>query len=189
LNLSLGDFMSQFSRRKFILTAGASAVGSVLLNGCLGNPPDYSTANPQAQPVAAIDLSPEQTPETTTVKLGYIPIVESAPFIIAKEKGFFAKYGMTGVELAKQASWGAMRDNTEIGSSGGGVDGGQYQMPMPHLITEGAITKGNQKIPMYVLAQLITQGNGIAVASTFLEYLLNEGKQMVAQIDLELSHS
>ncbi|WP_009631063.1 LysR family transcriptional regulator [Synechocystis sp. PCC 7509] len=27
------------------------------------------------------------------------------------------------------------------------------------------------------------------VASTFLEYLLNEGKQMVAQIDLELSHS
>jgi len=41
---------------------------------------------------------------------------------------------------------------------------GQYQMPMPHLITEGQITKGNQKIPMYV-AQLITHGNGIALAS------------------------
>jgi bicarbonate transport system substrate-binding protein len=72
---------------------------------------------------------------------------------------------MTDVDLAKQASWGSMRDNTEIGSAGGGVDGGQYQMPMPHLITEGLITKGNQKIPMYNLLQLITQGNGIALAN------------------------
>ncbi len=36
---------------------------------------------------------------------------------------------------------------------------------MPHLITEGLITKGNQKIPMYVLCQLITHGNGIAIAN------------------------
>ena len=158
------ELINQFSRRKFLLTAGASAVGAVTLNGCLGNPPD-SSSNTQAQQVSAVNISPEQAPETTKVKLGYIPIVEAAPLIIAQEKGFFAKYGMTGVELAKQASWGSMRDNTEIGSSGGGVDGGQYQMPMPHLITEGIITKGNQKIPMYLLAQLITHGNGIAVAN------------------------
>ncbi len=156
--------MNQFSRRRFLLKAGATAVGSVLLKGCLGNPPDPSGTT-QVQQVSATNISPEQAPETTKVALGYIPIVESAPFIIAKEKGFFAKYGMTDVALSKQASWGSMRDNTEIGSGGGGVDGGQYQMPMPHLITEGRITKGNQKIPMYVLAQLITHGNGIAIAS------------------------
>ena len=163
----MSQFFHQFSRRKFIVTAGASAVGSVLLNGCLGNPPDSSSVSSEAQQVSSVNTSPELTPETTKVKLGYIPIVEAAPFIIAKEKGFFAKYGMTEVELAKQASWGAMRDNTEIGSTGGGVDGGQYQMPMPHLITEGIITKGNQKIPMYLLAQLITHGNGIAVANKY----------------------
>lgn len=158
----MSQFLNQFSRRKFLLTVGASAVGSVFLKGCLGNPPDTTT---QVQQVSAADINPAQAPETPKVKLGYIPIVEAAPLIIAKEKGFFAKYGMTEVELAKQASWGSMRDNTEIGSGGGGVDGGQYQMPMPHLITEGLITKGKQKIPMYVLAQLITQGNGIAVAT------------------------
>lgn len=157
---------SNFSRRRFLLTAGASAAGSILLKGCLGNPPDASnSANTNAQTTPAAKVDPAQAPETPKVKLGYIPIVEAAPLIIAKEKGFFAKYGMTDLELAKQASWGSMRDNTEIGSSGGGVDGGQYQMPMPHLITEGLITKGNQKIPMYNLAQLITQGNGIAIAS------------------------
>lgn len=160
----MNEFSNQFSRRRFLLTAGASAVGSVFLKGCLGNPPDVAS-NTQVQQVAAANISPEQAPETPNVKLGYIPIVEAAPLIIAKEKGFFTKYGMTNVDLAKQASWGSMRDNTEIGSTGGGVDGGQYQMPMPHLITEGLITKGNQKIPMYVLAQLNTQGNGIAIAS------------------------
>ena len=36
---------------------------------------------------------------------------------------------------------------------------------MPYLISEGEITKGNVKIPMYILCQLNTQGNGIAIAS------------------------
>ncbi|MBE9206960.1 ABC transporter substrate-binding protein [Nostoc sp. LEGE 06077] len=163
----MSDFFNQVSRRKFILTAGVSA-SAVFLKGCLGNPPENLTGgNSQAAPTAqsVANISPEQAPETTTVKLGYVPIVEAAPLIIAQEKGFFAKYGMTKVELAKQASWGSARDNVEIGSAGGGIDGGQWQMPMPHLITEGLITKGNQKIPMYVLAQLITHGNGIAIAN------------------------
>ena len=158
------DF-NRISRRKFILTAGASA-GTVLLAGCLGNPPEdlggNAAAPVTAQPVA--NVSPELAPETTAVKLGYVPIVESAPLIIAKEKGFFAKYGMNDVELSKQASWGSARDNVEIGAAGGGIDGGQWQMPMAHLITEGVITKGNKPIPMYLLAQLITHGNGIAIA-------------------------
>ncbi len=163
----MSDFLNQISRRKFIVTAGASA-GAVFLKGCLGNPPEAgntggtNTTN-TAQPVA--NISAEQQPETTKVKLGYIPIVESAPLIIAKEKGFFAKYGMTDVAVSKQASWGSARDNIEIGSAGGGIDGGQWQMPMPHLITEGKITKGNKPIPMYVLCQLITHGNGIAIAN------------------------
>ena len=160
------EFLRNVSRRKFIVTAGVSA-GAVFLKGCLGNPPETTAGNAQpaatAQPAA--NISPEQAPEVTTIQLGYIPIIEAAPLIIAQEKGFFAKYGMTKVELSKQASWGSARDNVEIGSAGGGIDGGQWQMPMPHLITEGIITKGNQKIPMYVLAQLVTHGNGIAIAN------------------------
>lgn len=38
-------------------------------------------------------------------------------------------------------------------------------MPMPHLISEGIITKANRKIPMITLAQLCTHGNGIAIAN------------------------
>lgn len=159
--------MSDLSRRKFLTTAALSAAGAVVLKGCLGNPPETTgtATNVSTATVAPVTLSPEQTPETTTIKLGYIPIVEAAPLIIAKEKGFFAKYGMTDVEISKQANWGAARDNVEIGAAGGGIDGGQWQMPMPYLISEGLITKNNVKVPMYVLAQLNTQGNGVAIAN------------------------
>lgn len=156
---------SRLSRRKFLATAGFSAASTVLLNGCLGNPPNTTVTQSTVANTSA-NLSAAETPETTSVQLGYIPIVESAPLVIALEKGFFAKYGMTNVVVAKQASWGAARDNVVIGSAGGGIDGGQWQMPMPYLITEGRITTGNQKIPMYVLCQLNTHGNGIAIANT-----------------------
>lgn len=157
------DF-SQFTRRKFLTTAGASAAAAVFLKGCTGNPPS-STPTAQTSPTAApaVNMGTGETPEVTTVKLGFLPIFESAPLIIAKEKGFFAKYGLTGAEISKQSNWASARDNIVIGTQGGGIDGGQWQMPMPHLITEGIITNG-RKTPMYVLAQLVTHANGIAVS-------------------------
>lgn len=165
----MSNFSDPVSRRKFLLTAGASAVGSVFLKGCLGNPPEPpGTTTSTTTQIPAVNVNAADAPETTQIKLGYIPIVEASPLIIAQEKGFFAKYGMTDVEVSKQASWGAARDNVEIGSAGGGIDGGQWQMPMPHLISEGLITKGNQKVPMYLLAQLNTHGNGIAIANMHL---------------------
>lgn len=153
-----------FTRRRFIATAGATAASSVLLKGCMGNPPS-DTATTQQSPAAApaVNVAAGDAPEVTTVKLGFFPIVESAPLIIAKEKGFFAKYGLPEVEISKQSNWASARDNIVNGAAAGGIDGGQWQMPMPHLITEGLITNG-RKTPMYVLAQLNTQGNGIAVS-------------------------
>lgn len=157
--------MTEFNfltRRKFLWTASAAA-GAVTLKSCAINPPSPSNLSPKAQ---VLSLSPAELPETTRIKLGYIAIAESAPLIIAQEKGFFARHGMTNVELSKQPSWGAARDNAELGAVNGGIDGGQWQMPMPHLLSEGLITKGNRKIPMVVLAQLCTHGNGVAVANT-----------------------
>lgn len=165
------------SRRKFMTIASAST-GAVLLKGCLGNPPEDTVATTAANTAAipAVNVASGEAPEVATIKLGFIPIVESAPLIIAQEKGFFAKYGMNGVELSKQANWASARDNVVIGAASGGIDGGQWQMPMPHLITEGIITNGT-KLPMYVLAQLNTQGNGIAISNK------NVGKGLGLQIN------
>ena len=126
--------MPSFRRRQFLLTAGV-AVGAALLKGCAINPP---SPNYRDRRICAID-------HCSGERLLY-------------------PSGMPEVKISKQASWGAARDNIEIGSSGGGIDGGQWQMPMPHLLSEGLITKGNRKVPMVVLAQLCTHGNGVAIA-------------------------
>ena len=156
--------MEILSRRCFLQTAAVTAATSILLKSCAGNPPDPTNTGNTSVPTSTSVSGP--APETTKAKLGFIPIFEAAPIIIAQEKGFFAKYGMTEVEVSKQANWGAARDNVEIGSGGGGIDGGQWQMPMPYLINEGLITKNSTKVPMYVLAMLNTQGNGIAIAKS-----------------------
>ncbi|KST65468.1 hypothetical protein BC008_41800 [Mastigocoleus testarum BC008] len=125
--------LSQFSRRRFLTTAAASRVSAVLLKA-YGNPPEPS-GTAATEKVEVADINPEMMPETTKVVLSYIPIVEAAPLVIAKERAFFAKYGMTNVEISKQANWASARDNVTIGSQGKGIDGGKWQMPMPHLIS------------------------------------------------------
>src|SRR3546814_1484282 len=84
-------------------------------------------------------------PEVTGAKLGFIALTDAAPLIIAKELGFFAKYGMPDVQVTKQASWGATRDNLVLGSGGGGIDGAHILTPMPYLLTLGAIGKATPR--------------------------------------------
>ncbi|GAB4137381.1 MAG: CmpA/NrtA family ABC transporter substrate-binding protein [Cyanobacteria bacterium J069] len=160
--------MSHLSRRKFIFTAGVTAGATILANGCSGGSPSADTASPAASaPAAPAPVAAADTPEVTTAKLGFIALTDSAPLIIAKEKGLFAKYGMPDVEVLKQASWAVTRDNLELGSGGGGIDGAHILTPMPYLMSAGTITKGNQKVPMNILARLNVNGQGICLANTY----------------------
>lgn len=162
--------MSNLSRRQFIFTAGAATAATVLVNGCSSGS-STSTSSPAsstaASPAAPSPVGAADTPEVTTAKLGFIALTDSAPLIIAKEKGLFAKYGMPDVEVAKQASWAVTRDNLELGSAGGGIDGAHILSPMPYLMSTGKITKGNKKVPMYILARLNVNGQGITLANSY----------------------
>ena len=59
-------------------------------------------------------------PEVTKAVLGYIALMDASPLVISKEKGLFAKHGMPDVEVSKQASWGATRDNMVLGGAANG---------------------------------------------------------------------
>lgn len=106
-------------------------------------------------------------PETTKAILGYIALTDSAPLIIAKEKGMFAKYGLPDVAVAKQASWGATRDNLVLGSAANGIDGAHILTPMPYLISTGKVTQNNVPVPMSILARLNYDSQGISVAKEY----------------------
>jgi len=103
-------------------------------------------------------------PEVAKARLGFIALTDSSPLIIAKEKGLFAKYGMPDVEVLKQASWAAVRDNLVLGSGGGGIDGSHILSPLPYLISTGQAT-GGRPVPMNILARLNTNGQAISVGN------------------------
>ena len=106
-------------------------------------------------------------PEATKALLGYIALVDSAPLIIAKEKGLFARHGMPDVEVNKQASWGATRDNLVLGGANNGVDGAHILTPMVYLIAAGKVTQNNTPTPMYVGARLNLDSQGISVSNEY----------------------
>jgi bicarbonate transport system substrate-binding protein len=151
--------MTLFRRRLSALSGSLASL--VLLTACLGNPPDRTgtESTSSTPPVVLADAGLE----TQSISLGFVPILEAAPLVVGVEKGFFARHGLD-VKLSKQSSWSAARDNVVLGSAGGGIDGGQWQLPMPQMISEGALTNG-KKVPMVILAMLMSQGNGIAASN------------------------
>jgi nitrate/nitrite transport system substrate-binding protein len=106
-------------------------------------------------------------PEVTKAILGYIALTDASSLVIAKEKGLFAKHGVGDVEVAKQASWGATRDNIVLGSEKNGIDGAHILSPMPYLISTGKITQNNEPTPMYILARLNLDAQAISVSNDF----------------------
>ena len=106
-------------------------------------------------------------PEVKGTKLGYIALTDASPLIIAKEKGFFDKFGLPEMDIAKQASWGATRDNIALGTERTGIDGGHILRPKLHLYTTGKVMQNNQPLPMYTLINLNEDCQAISVSNEY----------------------
>jgi nitrate/nitrite transport system substrate-binding protein len=172
--------VNKMSRRKFILTAGAAGMGGLLLKGCASSPNSGS----QLAPIKAANASGGN--ETTKARIGFIGQTDASPLVVAKVKRIFEKYGVPDVELVKQPSWGVTRDNLQIGSAGGGLDGAMVLSPMPYQMSLGTITVNNKKLPMYVVARLNTGGQGISVGRLYQDVNVGlDASKLKAKIDQE----
>ncbi|WP_036260447.1 CmpA/NrtA family ABC transporter substrate-binding protein [Methylocapsa aurea] len=141
--------------RRTLLTSGASLAGAAA----------WMAAAQSAFPGGA--FAEAAGPETPKVVLGYIALTDAAPLIVAKEKGFLDEVGLTEASISKQASWGATRDNLVLGSEANGIDGAHILSPMPYLISTGKVTQNNVPVPMYLLARLNCDSQGISVANEY----------------------
>jgi nitrate/nitrite transport system substrate-binding protein len=142
---------SSLSRRALLKTTGASA-----LMAAIG-----------AEFPFGVHVAEAAGPEVTKATLGYIALMDASALVIAKEKSLFAKHGVPDVEVAKQASWGATRDNLVLGSENNGIDGAHILTPMPYLISAGKVTQNNVPTPMYILARLNLDAQAISVAQEY----------------------
>lgn len=91
--------------------------------------------------------------EKTNLILGFVPTVDAAPLIIAQEKGFFDRYGLT-VTLKRQASWEAI----EQGLLGWQLDAAQAPFALPLLAQ-----LGKKEASLISLMNLNLNGSAITV--------------------------
>jgi NitT/TauT family transport system ATP-binding protein/nitrate/nitrite transport system substrate-binding protein len=106
-----------------------------------------------------------KTDKKLSVKIGFIPLTDSAPLIVAKEMGFFSEFGLD-VQLLAQHSWSTLRDKLHAGL----LDAAQLLAPMPI-----ASTLGLSGPPTKVLAPMVLSlnGNAITLSNELYKEVLN----------------
>ncbi len=152
-NLGLTGLGRNGSATRRSLLKGAAGAAGLLASARLGLP--------------AGAFAQGSGPEVRGTKLGYIALTDAAPLIIAREKGFYARHGVPDMEILRQASWGAVRDNVALGVARNGIDGAHILRPKVHMYTAGTVTANNVPVPMYNLLNLNEDCQGISVSNEY----------------------
>lgn len=108
-------------------------------------------------------MSAPLTLEKNNLKLGFVALLDCAPLVVAREKGFFKKHGLN-VVLCKESSWASIRDKVSFGL----YDGAHMLAPMPLASTLGL--NGN-KTPMLTALALSQNGTAITLSLEFYTLL------------------
>lgn len=93
----------------------------------------------------------------TDIRIGFLPLADAAPLIMAHEKGFFEKHGLN-VSLVKVSSWARMRDLLAVGD----LQGAHMLAPMVIASTMG-LEPGTP--PLTTALALNMNGNAITVSN------------------------
>jgi nitrate/nitrite transport system substrate-binding protein len=101
---------------------------------------------------------------TTTIRLGFIPLTDCAPLVIAQEKGWFRKHGLA-VELVREPSWANIRDKVALGL----LDGGHMLAPMPLAATLGL---GGLNRAIVTALSLDLNGSAITISKALWQQML-----------------
>lgn len=147
-------------RRRFLQLAGMSAAAgaTTLGSGILGS----------------AWAAGSDAPEKTEVKVGFIPLTDCAPIIVAAQMGFDQKYGIKIVP-SKEASWAGVRDKLVNGE----LDAAHVLYGLIYGVHLGI---GGQKSPMSVLLGLNHNGQAITLSSQLKEAGVTDGASLAKKI-------
>ena len=101
--------------------------------------------------------------EKVTLDIGFLPLTDCAPLIVAKEKGFFQKHGIEEVNLHRETSWKAIASNIATKR----LDAAQMVAGMPLAMTLGM--GNNSPLPIVTSLILSRNGNAITLSNQFYE--------------------
>ncbi|WP_250122847.1 nitrate ABC transporter ATP-binding protein [Chroococcidiopsis sp. CCMEE 29] len=117
--------------------------------------------------------------EKVNLEIGFIPLTDCAPLVVAKEKGFFEKYGLDEVTLSREPSWKAISE----GIAARRLDAAQMVGGMPLAMTLGS----GGKAPLPVVTALVMSRNGNAI--TLSKRFYQEGVRTLADFKAAIAQT
>lgn len=102
----------------------------------------------------------------TTLRLGYVPLTDAAPLIVAAELGFAAEESLT-LELIRLQSWAQSRDMLGMG----GIDAAHMLVPLPIAQALGL----GPAYPRFDLAMVLSVGGQAICVSAALAEAMRAG--------------
>ena len=102
----------------------------------------------------------EVAAQNEPVKLGFIPLTDCSPIVMAKELGLFKKYGVE-VVVTKESSWANVRDKILTGE----LDGAHCLYSMPFSVYTGVGGKAGSE--MKIAMMLNVNGQAITLSNDF----------------------
>jgi nitrate/nitrite transport system ATP-binding protein len=123
----------------------------------VGQPAAVAAAASETAAIARYGL------EKINLDIGFIPLTDCAPLVIAKEKGFFAAQGLEEVTLSREPSWKAITE----GIRDKRLDAAQMVAAMPLAMTLGM--GGVPSLPIVIAMILSRNGDAITLSNKLAE--------------------
>ena len=101
--------------------------------------------------------------EKKALKLGYMPLSDCLPLLVAQKQGFFAQQGLE-IELQQEVSWSNIRDKVIVGH----LDGAHMLAPM---VLASTIGLGALRKPLVTAFSLGLNGNAFTVSNSLHKQL------------------
>ncbi|MGO9742657.1 MAG: CmpA/NrtA family ABC transporter substrate-binding protein [Roseiarcus sp.] len=125
--------------------------------------------------LTAVDVVDETEAEAETgvrLTLGFIPLVDCAPLLVARDKGFARQEGLA-LTLVRETSWANIRDRVMLGH----FDAAHMLGPLPIAATLGI---GHVETPMIAPFSLGLGGNAITLSGDLFARLQREGADLAS---------
>ncbi|MDB5412393.1 MAG: hypothetical protein JWR10_728 [Rubritepida sp.] len=112
-------------------------------------------------PLAPDLASPRLRPAARVMRLGFVPLVDAAPLLVADALGLFEAVGLR-VALTPEGSWAALRDKLAFSA----LDGAHLLGPLPIALAAGI---GGVEARLQVACGLSQNGNGIVLSNALAD--------------------
>jgi len=113
---------------------------------------------------------------TMRLRIGFLPLVDAALLVVAREEGFAEREGLS-LDLAREASWANLRDRLSVGL----LDAAQMLAPAAIAATLGL---GHLRVPMAAPTMLSLNGDSITVSSALYAEMAAAAQGDLADVEV-----